>query len=57
MEYREYKVVYRRYASLFFIVGTDQEGEVRTDTMTSQERGLREPPLLGARGGAYVCVC
>jgi hypothetical protein len=30
MEYREYKVVYRRYASLFFIVGTDQEGEVRT---------------------------
>ena len=27
MEYRNYKVVYRRYASLFFIVGTDQEGE------------------------------
>lgn len=27
MEYRGYKVVYRRYASLFFIVGVDQEEE------------------------------
>jgi AP-4 complex subunit sigma-1 len=27
MEYRGYKVVYRRYASLFFIVGTDQDEE------------------------------
>eukprot|EP00386_Alphamonas_edax_P012346 GDKI01038604.1.p2 GENE.GDKI01038604.1~~GDKI01038604.1.p2 ORF type:complete len:145 (-),score=33.92 GDKI01038604.1:54-488(-) len=25
MEYREYKVVYRRYASLYFIVGCDNE--------------------------------
>ena len=56
MEYREYKVVYRRYASLFFIVGTDQEGEVRTDTMTFQERGLREPPPPRRGGGICVCV-
>jgi AP-4 complex subunit sigma-1 len=27
VEYRGYKVVYRRYASLFFIVGVDQDGE------------------------------
>ena len=27
MEYREYKVIYRRYASLFFIVGVDKEEE------------------------------
>lgn len=27
MEYRGYKVIYRRYASLFFIVGVDQEEE------------------------------
>ena len=27
MEFREYKVMYRRYASLFFIVGTDQNEE------------------------------
>lgn len=27
VEYRNYKVVYRRYASLFFIVGTDNTGE------------------------------
>eukprot|EP00941_MAST-03F_sp_MAST-3F-sp1_P005417 g5417.t1 len=27
MEYRGYKVIYRRYASLFFIVGCDQSGE------------------------------
>ena len=28
LEYRDYKLVYRRYASLFFIVGVDDE-EVR----------------------------
>ena len=27
MEYRNYRVIYRRYASLFFIVGVDQEEE------------------------------
>ena len=27
MEYRGYRVIYRRYASLFFIVGVDQEEE------------------------------
>lgn len=29
MEYRGMKVVYRRYASLFFIVGVEQDEEVR----------------------------
>ena len=29
MEYRGMKVIYRRYASLFFIVGTEMEEEVR----------------------------
>lgn len=32
LEYRNYKCIYRRYASLFFIVGVDQE-EV-TDNLT-----------------------
>ena len=27
VEYRNYKVVYRRYASLFFIVGCDNQSE------------------------------
>jgi hypothetical protein len=27
VEYRNYKVIYRRYASLFFIVGADNTGE------------------------------
>ena len=27
MEFRGYKIIYRRYASLFFIVGADQEDE------------------------------
>eukprot|EP00455_Lapot_gusevi_P000102 TRINITY_DN10044_c0_g1_i2.p2 TRINITY_DN10044_c0_g1~~TRINITY_DN10044_c0_g1_i2.p2 ORF type:complete len:147 (-),score=30.08 TRINITY_DN10044_c0_g1_i2:134-574(-) len=27
VEYRNYKVIYRRYASLFFIVGVDNTGE------------------------------
>ena len=29
-EYRGYKVVYRRYASLFFIMGVEGEDEVHT---------------------------
>jgi len=29
MEYRGMRVVYRRYASLFFIVGVEQDEEVR----------------------------
>eukprot|EP01068_Selenidium_serpulae_P008161 Selendium_serpulae@DN4905_c0_g1_i11.p2 len=29
MEYRDMKVIYRRYASLFFIVGVDNEDVVR----------------------------
>merc|ERR1712050_84567 len=28
VEYRQYRVVYRRYASLYFIVGTDNDDEV-----------------------------
>lgn len=28
MEYRDFKVIYRRYASLYFIVGSDSEDEV-----------------------------
>ena len=27
MEHREYKVIYRRYASLYFIVGTDNKDD------------------------------
>ena len=34
VEYRGMKVIYRRYASLFFIVGTDSEEEVRHATQT-----------------------
>jgi hypothetical protein len=29
MEHRGMKVVYRRYAALFFIVGVEMDGEVR----------------------------
>merc|ERR1712037_204845 len=28
VEYRQYRVVYRRYASLYFIVGTDTESDM-----------------------------
>merc|ERR1711871_133615 len=28
VEYRQYRVIYRRYASLYFIVGTDIEDDV-----------------------------
>ena len=38
-EYRGYKVVYRRYASLFFIVGV--EGEVLLDEEEAHDVGAR----------------
>ena len=41
MEYRNYKLVYRRYASLYFIVGIDST-EVRV-------RPLRRPAIPPAR--------
>lgn len=31
LEYRQYKIVYRRYASLYFIVGVDDEDVVRNE--------------------------
>lgn len=40
LEYRGYKVIYRRYASLFFIVGTKPDG---TETEnTENELGMLE---------------
>lgn len=44
MEYRGMKVVYRRYASLFFIVGVKQDGEVRTAARVRSWRGALPRP-------------
>lgn len=41
LEYRGYKVIYRRYASLFFIVGTKPDAGVESDN-TENELGLLE---------------
>ena len=41
LEYRGYKVIYRRYASLFFIVGTKPDVGVENDN-TENELGLLE---------------
>ena len=35
MEFRGYKIIYRRYASLFFIVGADQDDEVACSSICS----------------------
>jgi hypothetical protein len=43
MEYRGMKVVYRRYASLFFIVGVEAEEEVRPAAATCPHRGAERP--------------
>lgn len=40
LEYRGYKVIYRRYASLFFIVGT--KPDVGCEEQTENEMGLLE---------------
>jgi len=45
-EFRGYKVVYRRYASLFFIVGVEGDDEVR--------RALRKPRI--ARRWLRCCI-
>jgi hypothetical protein len=46
MEYRGFKVIYRRYASLFFIVGCDPDEEVRV--RTQQRASAAHPPLCPA---------
>jgi AP-4 complex subunit sigma-1 len=49
MEYRGMKVVYRRYASLFFIVGVDQDDEVRPWAAgAAGDSILRRDPLTWA---------
>lgn len=49
LEYRGYKVIYRRYASLFFVVAVDGEEEVRVQSHPN----LSLPaPLTNA-----PCVC
>lgn len=35
VEYRGYKVIYRRYASLFFVVAVDGDEEVETNEFSS----------------------
>merc|ERR1712217_601116 len=37
VEYRQYRVVYRRYASLYFIVGTDNEDDSGTNELAILE--------------------
>lgn len=63
MEYRKYKVIYRRYASLYFIVGVDQKSE-------ENELGILEfihclvecldkyfKSVVRIRARARACVC
>ena len=42
LEYRGYKVIYRRYASLFFIVGTKPDVGQSENENTENELGLLE---------------
>ena len=53
MEYRGMRIVYRRYASLFFIVGVEQDEEVRR--RIGRER--REALCDGGGGGAAAMWC
>ena len=46
MEYRGMKVVYRRYASLFFIVGVEAEEEVRQLAHAAAPAHYLPPPPL-----------
>lgn len=46
VEHRNYKVVYRRYASLFFLMGIDAE-EVRGQALRGARCGLRVALLFG----------
>jgi AP-4 complex subunit sigma-1 len=42
LEYRGYKVIYRRYASLFFIVGTKPDFGIEGAENTENELGMLE---------------
>lgn len=61
MEHRNYRVVYRRYASLFFLMGIDEE-EVRVPVWGSlvsnkgkRHGGWEKQRLLGAERAAACC--
>ena len=45
MQHREYKVVYRRYASLFFIVGVSEEEVKRRSPLPPSQSPLPCPAL------------
>lgn len=42
LEYRGYKVIYRRYASLFFIAGTKPDLAIQSEEHDENELGLLE---------------
>ena len=46
MEHREYKIIYRRYASLYFIVGTSNSGDVSYPKNPLQQHSLTPSSFL-----------
>ena len=55
MEYRGMKVVYRRYASLFFIVGVEQDEEARQSSCALLSGALHAAPL-SSRGSTDTSI-
>mmetsp|Transcript_5125 Transcript_5125/g.8045 ORF Transcript_5125/g.8045 Transcript_5125/m.8045 type:complete len:163 (+) Transcript_5125:315-803(+) len=53
LEYRGFKVIYRRYASLFFIVGTKADIDVRKSSkLLGSTSGMKKPgSAVGSGGG------
>lgn len=63
VEYRGYKVIYRRYASLFFIVGTKADVDLRKKLSSSRKQplssseaggGMKQPLQQGRYDKSYV---
>jgi len=55
-EFRQYKIVHRRYASLFFMVGVDQE-EVGGLRCACNGLGMATCVLVCACACVHVCFC
>lgn len=53
VQYRGYKVIYRRYASLFFIVGTKADVDVRKIMASSKSQQPDASSGVGGKQGRY----
>jgi len=57
IDHRNYKVIYRRYASLYFIVGVDPEEEVSLEEINNKKAKEKSINKLGIEILSSIFAC